>query len=220
MLKRAKTALFCLSLACGILIGALSGHAQNAPDPDIGILDQQCQQNAVNQCTGQCADVGACQFGCEIGGINNEDTCSSSCNGLGPVCLNACLGTVHALRICQTPTVGGVVSGLGAGKSVVLQNNGGDNLTVGADGAFTFANYVIIHTAYAVTVSTQPAGQTCSVVRGSGVAGGPVTNVIVSCANDVPTLPKWGNVLLIGLLAGCGMFLLRRTHSRASSPEG
>ncbi|WP_456406423.1 FG-GAP repeat protein, partial [Thiolapillus sp.] len=36
-------------------------------------------------------------------------------------------------------TLGGSVSGLAPGNSLVLQNNGGDDLTVSADGAFTFA---------------------------------------------------------------------------------
>ena len=43
--------------------------------------------------------------------------------------------------VCSTTTfsVGGTVSGLANGTSVTLLNNGGDALTVTADGAFTFA---------------------------------------------------------------------------------
>jgi|GEM_PF-6822797 len=83
-------------------------------------------------------------------------------------------------------TVGGTVAGLGAGKSVVLQNNGGDDLTVSADGAFTFATAVADGGEYAVTVATQPAGQTCAVASGTGtVAGADVTDVSVACEPDI-----------------------------------
>ncbi len=83
-----------------------------------------------------------------------------------------------------TPTysIGGTLSGLASGQSVVLQDNGGNNLTVSANGAFTFTSQV--SGAYAVTVLTQPAGQTCSVTSGgSGTATANVTNVAVACTN-------------------------------------
>ena len=38
---------------------------------------------------------------------------------------------------------------------------------------------------YAVTVAAQPAGQTCSVTQGAGVAEAMVTSVALSCANIV-----------------------------------
>jgi len=79
-------------------------------------------------------------------------------------------------------TVGGVVTGLGSGLSVVLQDNGGDNLTVNANAPFTFATQVAYGSAYAVTVLTQPTGQYCTVTGGSGtVPANNVTTVAVSC---------------------------------------
>ena len=82
-------------------------------------------------------------------------------------------------------TVGGNVSGLGTGLSVVLRNNGADNLTVNANGAFTFATPVVGGLPYAVTVLTQPTGQTCAVTQGSGtMAAANVTNVAVTCTNN------------------------------------
>ena len=78
-------------------------------------------------------------------------------------------------------TVGGTVSGLSG--SMVLQNNGSDNLTVSANGAFTFATALQTSTAYNVTVLTQPSGQTCTVANGSGSIGAAkVTTVGVSCS--------------------------------------
>jgi len=72
------------------------------------------------------------------------------------------------------------------GRTLVLQNNGGDNLTVSADGAHSFAMPVASGAAYAVTISAQPAGQTCFVANGSGVVGnGGVTGISVTCPHFV-----------------------------------
>jgi 6-phosphogluconolactonase (cycloisomerase 2 family) len=84
-------------------------------------------------------------------------------------------------------TIGGTVSGL-TGSGLVLQNNGGDNLAVSASGAFTFATSISAGGTYAVTVMTQPAGQTCTVSSGSGTANANVTNVGVSCAASTVTV--------------------------------
>jgi hypothetical protein len=86
---------------------------------------------------------------------------------------------------CSTSdfTVGGSVGGL-AGSGLVLQNNGVDNLSIGADGSFTFAASVPSGAPYNVTVAAQPTGptQSCTVANGSGVIGAQnVTNVAVSC---------------------------------------
>ena len=105
-----------------------------------------------------------------------------------------------------TYTIGGNLSGLGAGKSVVLLNNGGDALTRNANGGFSFATALASGASYAVTVGTQPAGQTCTVSNGSGtVASANVTNVAVSCAN-VPTYTIGGSVS--GLVTGRSVGLL------------
>ena len=88
----------------------------------------------------------------------------------------------------STYTIGGSVSGLANGQSVVLQDNGGDNKTVSSNGAFSFATPINSGSAYAVTVLTQPTGQTCFVSNGSGTANANVTNVAVTCANNPPPL--------------------------------
>ncbi len=76
-------------------------------------------------------------------------------------------------------TIGVVVSGLPSGASVVLQNNGANNLTVSANGAATFGTGVA--GAYAVTVATQPTGATCVVSAGAGTATANVSNIAVVC---------------------------------------
>src|SRR6185437_3952234 len=83
-------------------------------------------------------------------------------------------------------TVGGTVSGLSG--TVVLQDNGGDDLSVPANGSFTFATSLASGAAYAVTVKTNPSGQTCTVSSGSGTVGSANgTNVAVSCTANTAT---------------------------------
>jgi DNA-binding beta-propeller fold protein YncE len=77
-------------------------------------------------------------------------------------------------------TIGGTVSGLSG--TITLANNGGDSQTLNANGAFTFATPLQTGKAYAVTITSQPVGQNCTVTNGSGVvAKANVTNVGVVC---------------------------------------
>ena len=83
-----------------------------------------------------------------------------------------------------TYSIGGTVSGLSG--TVVLQDNGGDDLSVSANGAVTFATKLPTGAAYNVTVKTNPAGQTCTVAGGSGTVGSAnVTNVAVTCTTNM-----------------------------------
>lgn len=91
---------------------------------------------------------------------------------------------VENVRVNCVPayTVGGSVTGLADGGTLVLHNNGADDLSVSANGPFTFATGLVNNSAYAVTVHSQPAGQVCSVTNGSGtVSAANVTNVAVTC---------------------------------------
>ena len=81
-----------------------------------------------------------------------------------------------------TYTIGGTLSGLNPGGTVVLRNNGGNDLSLTSNGAFTFSAPINYATGYAVSVLTNPAGQTCSVTNGvGGYPGMSVTNVQVTC---------------------------------------
>jgi 6-phosphogluconolactonase (cycloisomerase 2 family) len=104
-----------------------------------------------------------------------------------------------------TYSIGGTVSGL-SGSGLVLQNNGGDNLSVTSNGTFTFATKVASGDAYAVTVLTQPSNpaQTCTVTNGSGMASANVTNVAVSCASSVASVTIGGAV---SRMQGTGLVL-------------
>ncbi len=90
--------------------------------------------------------------------------------------------------------IGGTVSGL-AGMGLTLQNEGGDDLTVMADGTFVFPTSVLSGQAYDVTIAAQPVNpwQTCTVAAGSGgVAGADITNVAITCTTNA--YPVGGNV--------------------------
>jgi environmental stress-induced protein Ves len=104
-----------------------------------------------------------------------------------------------------TYTIGGTIAGLTA-TGLVLQNNSGDNLAASANQAsFTFSTPIDSGSNYAVTVLTQPAGETCAVTNGSGLALSNVTDVTVSCSvNAVPTYTISGT---ISGLAGTGLQL-------------
>ena len=97
-------------------------------------------------------------------------------------------GAAYVLEIAYT--VGGTVAGLN-GSGLVLRNNGGDDLAITADGAFTFGTALDEGSAYAVTVTTQPTdlSQTCTVTNGSGTLGGSdITDVQIECVTDLFTV--------------------------------
>lgn len=112
---------------------------------------------------------------------NPSQTCAVT-SGTGTI------GTTSVTNVavsCTTNsfTVGGNVSGL-LGSGLVLQNNGGNNLTINANGLLTFTTPILSGATYAVTVLTQPTAptQACLVENGSGTVGaGNVTNVSVTC---------------------------------------
>jgi len=81
-----------------------------------------------------------------------------------------------------TYTIGGTVSGLTAGNSVILLDNGTISQTVSTNSTFAFATALASGAKYNVTVSTQPTGETCAVSNGSGTVGtANVTSVTVNC---------------------------------------
>jgi hypothetical protein len=99
-------------------------------------------------------------------------------NGSGTATANV---TSVIVSCIQTYTIGGAVTGL-TGTGLVIEDNGGDNLTVSANATgFTFATPVTKGDAYSVALLTQPAGQNCAVTNGSGTATANITNVSVTC---------------------------------------
>jgi hypothetical protein len=85
-------------------------------------------------------------------------------------------------------SIRGTVSGL-TGSGLVLQNNGGNDLPVSANGAFAFANRLADGATYTVTVRTQPSGQNCVVRNSSGtVQGADASNIEVACSSNAFTI--------------------------------
>jgi hypothetical protein len=83
-------------------------------------------------------------------------------------------------------TVGGTLTGLPAGDTVTLQDNGSDNLTLSNNGTFTFPTALPDGHAYSVTVSRTSGGtlttETTGAVTANGsgtISGANVTNVAV-----------------------------------------
>jgi hypothetical protein len=139
--------------------------------------------------------------------LTNPTVPSQTCvvgNGAGSIG-SANVTNVTVTCTSSSFTVGGTVAGLATGASLVLQNNGGDNRTVSANGGFTFATSVASGGSYVVTVLTQPTSpsQTCTVTSGSGtVGGGNVTTVAIACSTNSYTVGG-----TVSGLAGTGLVL-------------
>jgi len=103
--------------------------------------------------------------------------------------VTAAIANLRVACSTSTFTIGGTISGLAAGAQVTLSNNGADALTVTANGAFTFATPVVYEGSYAVTVGTQPIGQTCTVSGGSGAGVvADIAVVSVTCSTNTFTI--------------------------------
>jgi hypothetical protein len=101
---------------------------------------------------------------CKI--VGGAGTISANVTGIQVTCGSAISGTISGLAVTAT-----------------LQNNGADDLSVGTDGAFTFAAIVPTGSIYDVTVRN--AYQVCNVANGSGTAGANVSNVAINCSSSV-----------------------------------
>jgi hypothetical protein len=82
-----------------------------------------------------------------------------------------------------TYSVGGTLTGLAAGNSITLTDNGTDNLTLTANGAFEFPAKLASPGSYKLTFSTTtPTDQTCRATDGEGIIkGGNITTLKVIC---------------------------------------
>lgn len=104
--------------------------------------------------------------------------------GFVALAMAACGGGGGGSGSTLTPTftVGGSVSNLKTGMSLVLQLNGGDDTPVTSNTTFTFSTPVASGSNYAVTVKSEPVSLACPVANSSGSMGGAnITNVAVTC---------------------------------------
>jgi uncharacterized repeat protein (TIGR03803 family) len=113
-------------------------------------------------------------------------------------------------------TVGGSISGL-TGTGLVLADNGADRVTAAAGAtSFVFSGTVASGGAYAVSVATQPVGQTCTVGSGSGMANANVTTVVVTCVTN--TFSLGGTIT--GLASAASVTLIDNTSSNSVTIPG
>jgi N-acetylneuraminic acid mutarotase len=137
------------------------------------------------------------------------------------VVLTGCHGSSTSTAYAPIPppltySIGGSIAGLAG--SVILQNNGGDNLTVSRNGSFAFDVTVQPNTAYDVTVATQPAGQVCSVTNGSGTAGASVTNIVVACSLSSTATDVWTWVTGSNFVNAPGVYGTQGTAAPNNTP--
>ena len=120
--------------------------------------------------------------------------------------VDANITTVSVQCMTSSYTIGGSVTGLAGGTAVVLQNNGGDDITVGDDGPFAFSKKLKSGSTYTLTVKSHPHGRYCTIANASGSVGGVDVNISVTCG-DMPyatTMLASGNKRLVFLFAPNG----------------
>jgi len=116
---------------------------------------------------------------------------SSCCCALAlAVLLSACGKSNPAGTSSPTTySVGGSVAGLTG--TLVLQNNGGDSLSISSNGTFAFSTTLAPNATYDVTILTQPANQTCSVSNPTGTLTSSISSVLVSCVSTSTVTNQW-----------------------------
>ncbi|MBC7942310.1 MAG: hypothetical protein H7Z19_21580 [Chitinophagaceae bacterium] len=103
----------------------------------------------------------------------------------------ACAAAAMGMTACGggdfVANIGGSASGLNAGQSVTLQNNGRDDtLTVTQNGRFTFGKRLVLGERYNVTIRDQPSSQVCLLSNSSGWVNSDsddVTDIVLVCFN-------------------------------------
>jgi 6-phosphogluconolactonase (cycloisomerase 2 family) len=143
-----------------------------------------------------------------------SQTCTVG-NGSGTATTNVTNVTITC--VTNTFTVGGAVTGLVG--SLVLQNNGANNLTVTSNGSVTFSAPILSGGTYGVTVLTQPVNQNCQVTNGAGpVTTANITTVAVTCTTNPPQTVSIGGT--VSGLAGTNLVLLNGATSYTVTANG
>jgi predicted SpoU family rRNA methylase len=188
-------------LAClGALVSATYAHASNftiggtvsglTTGKSVTLLDNGTDALTVTangKFTFKTALATGATYNVTVGTQPSGETCTVTA-GSGTV------GTTNVTTVkvtCKVPTftIGGTLSGLITGRSITLLDNGASALKVTKNGAFTFKTALPSGASYNVTISVQPAGETCSVTGGSGKVGtSNVTTVKVSCTPNNYTI--------------------------------
>ena len=150
-------------------------------------------------------------------GADGEDSDSITINSGQSNNMSPDSGAAYIFDFVFSASVGGSVTGLANGSSVILQNNNSDDLTISANGPFAFSAQLSDLSSYAVTVLTDPSSpnQSCEVTGGNSgsnngtgtIAGAPETSIVVTCITTQYTVGG----TLSGL--GAGRVTLQNNHS-------
>lgn len=122
--------------------------------------------------------------------VNPKQECTST-NNFGSITGADISSIVFTCVDLPTYSIGGIVSGL-SGSGLVLQNNGGDDLTISGTGMvnFTFPKEQNSGETYEVTIKSLPTGPTeeCTVQQQSNgpnfVSAADITNIYINCQMD------------------------------------
>src|SRR6202042_230013 len=135
------------------------------------------------------------------------------------IALSGCGGSKSQPTTISSPltySIGGSIAGLSG--TVVLQNNGRDNVSLSSNGPFAFDVTLQPDAPYDVTVATQPVNQVCSVDNGSGKASASVTNVIVACSLSSTATDVWTWVAGSDFVNGPGVYGTEGTAAAKDTP--
>jgi beta-glucanase (GH16 family) len=103
--------------------------------------------------------------------------------------LHACGGGAQQpLEQAPTPkyNIGGVLTGLNSGQTLMLMNNGTEELVLNENSSeFLFPTALTSGSVYSVTIESQPADQTCTISNNVGTLSDVhITNIQVSCISN------------------------------------
>jgi 6-phosphogluconolactonase (cycloisomerase 2 family) len=115
-----------------------------------------------------------------------------------------------------TYIIGAKVTGLVSNASLVLQNNGGDDLTISSNQPRTFSAPIPSGSAYLITILTQPIGENCAVANGKGTVVNSNVDVAITCTPDPYTVS--GSVS--GLLTGNTMVVVLNNAPNSAAVSG
>jgi hypothetical protein len=122
-------------------------------------------------------------------------------NGTGTISGNVMNIEVNCVTV-PLFTLGGTLSGLAEGRTVVLNNMGKEWLTLTQNGPISFRKQMY-GSAFGVIVETQPEDQDCEVTNGNGTVSGDVTDILVQCTMNQFTVGG----TLAGLASGASVVL-------------
>ena len=170
--------------ACGGGAASVGGTVSGLPSGNTVTLQNNAANDLVVTANGSFSFSSTLESGATYAVTVLTQPVSATCsvaNGTGTIDSYGSDVTNVAVTCTTTASITGTVTGLASGTAVTLANNG-STLPIAANGTFAFAGILAAGTAYNVTVSTQPAGQTCTVSNGSGtVVTGTATAIVVSC---------------------------------------